>query len=284
MRSLGIDLAAQPKDTAYCVVQWFADMALVELPVAGADEAALLDAMEAAAWIGIDAPFGWPEPFTNAISHYQQFAEWPEWAAEPAGLRYRETDRFVRDIVKAERGVALSPLSVSSNWIAACAWRCANLLRLYRDRTGHALDRIAVPLSTGMDGPPDEPRPTGLVAPRGVVEVYPAGALAMWGLPHKGYKAGGNTTPQVARDRRAVILAKLEDEARSWLVLSDDVREACLASDHCLDAFLAALVACAAATDDTIKPTVDQRGMAHFEGWIHLPEPASLARLPPATL
>jgi hypothetical protein len=278
MYTLGVDLAAQPKDTAYCLVQWLADMALVELPVVGADDEALLDAMETAGWTGVDAPFGWPEPFVHAISHFRFFAEWPEWAAEPAGLRYRETDRFVRETVKAERGVALAPLSVSSNWIAACAWRCARLLRLHRERTGYELDRIAVPLSSGMDGPPDEPRPGGLVRPRGVVEVYPAGALAMWGLPHKGYKAGGNTTPQAARDRRAAILAALEAEA-SRLMLSSDVRNACLATDHALDALVSALVACAAATDDTIRPTLDIRDLAHSEGWIHLPESDSLGRL-----
>jgi predicted nuclease with RNAse H fold len=280
MISLGIDLAAQAKDTAYCQVQWLADMALAELPVAGADDDALLDVMAAAEWIGIDAPFGWPEPFVRAIGHYAQHAEWPA-DATPARMGYRETNRCVRDLVKAERGIAILPLSVSSNWIAFCAWRCANLLRLYRDRTGHVLDRIAVPLTSGMDGPPDEPRSTGLVAPRGVIEVYPAAALAMWGLPHKGYKASGNTTPQQARDRRSAILAKLEAEAGGWLVLSDDAREACLDTDHCLDAFVSALVACAAATDDTIKPTLEQRGLAQVEGWIHLPEPASLARLAP---
>jgi hypothetical protein len=49
-------LAAQPKNTAYCAVQWCADMALVETPVAGADDDALLSAMKMADWTGIDAP------------------------------------------------------------------------------------------------------------------------------------------------------------------------------------------------------------------------------------
>jgi len=278
MISLGIDLAAQAKDTAYGVVRWYADMALAELPVVGADDDALLAAMQAAEWIGVDAPLGWPAPFIAAIAHYQEHAQWPAEATAER-MRYRETDRFVRETVKNERGVSISPLSVSASWIAACAWRAGNLLSLYRERTGQGLDRIAVPLSSGMDGPPDARRPDGLVAERGLIEVYPAAALAMWGLPHKGYKHGGNTTPQQARDRRAVILAKLEDEARGWLVLSEDVRGACVASDHCLDALVAALVACATASDETIKPTTAQRGLAQCEGWIHLPEPESLHRL-----
>jgi hypothetical protein len=255
-------------------------MALVETPKRGADDEALLDAMVAADWTGIDAPFGWPEPFTIALGRYLHFADWPA-DATPDRMRLRETDRFVRDVLQAERGIGLTPLSVSSNWIAACAWRCAALLRDYGERTGYELDRVAVPMSTGMDGPPDRPRGSGLVAERGVVEVYPAAALAMWGLGHRGYKAGGRTSPQLARGRREAIVSKLETEAGGWLLLATDVRAAIISSDHGFDAFIAALVACAAASDRTIKPTLEQRGMADAEGWIHLPTSDSLRCLTP---
>lgn len=280
MRSLGIDLAAQPANTAYCAVQWYADMALVETPVCGAHDEALLDAMEVAAWTGIDAPFGWPEPFTIALGRYLRFADWPA-DATPDRMRLRETDRFVREVLQTERDVGLTPLSVSSNWIAACAWRCAALLRDYCERTGYEPDRVAVPMATGMDGPPDEARRAGLVAERGVVEVYPAAALAMWGLGHRGYKAGGRTSPQLAHGRREAIVSKLETEAGGWLVLAADARKQLLATDHCLDAFIAALVACAAASDRTIKPMLEQRGRAYAEGWIHLPTSDSLRCLTP---
>jgi len=280
MRTLGIDLAAQAKDTAYCVVQWYADLALVETPVQGADDEALLSAMEVAAWTGIDAAFGWPEPFVVALGHYLHFADWPA-GVRPEHLRLRETDRFVRDVLKTEQGVALMPLSVSSSWLATCAWRCAALLRRYQERTGHELNRIAVPVPSGMDGPPDKPRGSGLVAKRGVVEVYPAAALAMWGLGHRGYKAVGRTSTRQAHGRREAIVRKLETEAGGWLLLAKDVRAALVANDHCLDAFVAALVACAAASDRTIKPMLEQRGLAHAEGWIHLPTSDSLRCLTP---
>jgi hypothetical protein len=283
LRTLGIDLAAQPKDTAYCVVEWVSQMALVKPPVLGATDAALLDEMGHARWTGIDAPFGWPETFVQAVGQYAATAEWPHDATSEA-LRFRETDRFVRDAIKHERGVSLSPLSVSSNWIAACAWRCAGLLRQHHQRSDRALDRISTPLANGLDGPPDDERASGSVATRGVVEVYPAGALAMWGLPHRGYKTSQRTTAQAARERRDAILAQLESEADGWLELDADSREACLRADHALDALISALVACAAATGETLRADIGQRGAAQREGWIHLPEPNSLARLAPANV
>jgi predicted nuclease with RNAse H fold len=256
-------------------------MALVELPVQGADDGALLEAMEAAAWTGVDAPFGWPEPFVRAVAGYGHVGEWPVDVASDE-LRLRATDRFVRHTIKESRAIGLTPLSVSSDRIAVCAWRCAGLLRDHRARTGLVLDRVGVPLTTGADGPPNEHRPVGIVAPRGVVETYPAAALAMWGLPWRGYKASRRAGIEAARAQRAAILSALDAQAAGWLVISEDAHAACVASDHCLDALLSALVAIAAATDVTIRPTLAQRGLARAEGWIHLPEPDCLAGLAPA--
>ncbi len=100
------------------------------------------------------------------------------------------------------------------------------------------------------------------------------------GACSRGYKAGGRTSPQQARGCREAIVSKLEAEAGGWLLLAKDVRAAIVGSDHCLDAFIAALVACAAACDRTIKPTHEQRGM-YAEGWIHLPTLDSLRCLTP---
>src|SRR4051812_1351140 len=80
-RTLGIDLAAQPKDTAYCVIEWVSQMALVTPPVLGATDAVLLGEMERAGWAGIDAPFGWPETFVQAVGQYSATAEWPDDAS-----------------------------------------------------------------------------------------------------------------------------------------------------------------------------------------------------------
>jgi hypothetical protein len=57
-------------------------------------------------------------------------------------------------------------------------------------------------------------------------------------------------------------MARLERQARGWLMLSEDIREACIDGDDAFDAFIASLVACAAATDCTFKRLVGQRGAA----------------------
>ncbi|MGH2941461.1 MAG: DUF429 domain-containing protein [Solirubrobacteraceae bacterium] len=281
MRTLGIDLAAQDKKTAMCAIEWIAQRALVELPIAGVDGQTLLDAMHRADWIGIDAPFGWPDAMVEAIHDYAHGRPWPDTAV-PEKLRYRTTDWFVHDVIARERHISVWPLSVSSDRIAVCAWRCASLLSQYAATSGWTLDRIGVPLSSGTDSPPGSSLPDGLVAGGGVVEVYPAAALALWGLPHKGYKATSAATAKRARDKRIAIMGELERATGAWLILSDDVREACVGNDDAFDAFVSSLVACAAATDCTLKPSVEQRGAAQREGWIHLPSPASIGSLAPS--
>lgn len=37
MRTLGIDLAARDKDTAYCTIEWLSERGFPELPVSGAN-------------------------------------------------------------------------------------------------------------------------------------------------------------------------------------------------------------------------------------------------------
>jgi hypothetical protein len=76
-------------------------------------------------------------------------------------------------------------------------------------------------------------------------------------------------------------MSGLERAAGTWLILPDDVREACIDSDDALDAFISSLAACAAATDRTMKPSVEQRGVARREGWIHVPSPDSVFDLAP---
>lgn len=76
-------------------------------------------------------------------------------------LTNRATDLHLRQSVR------LQPLSVSADRIGAAAMRCAAILSGLT-RKGIEIDR------TGRVGP--------------VVEVYPAAALKVWGLPHQGYK------------------------------------------------------------------------------------------------
>ena len=279
MRTLGVDLASQDARTAYCAIQWISERALVETPRVGRPEGEVLDMMAAADWVGIDAPFGWPDAVVQALPLYASQGRWPA-DASPEALRYRATDRFVHEEVATTRGVKLWPLSVSSDRIAVCAWRCARLLRGHADRTGWRLDRIGVSVDGGLDGPP----PTKCVDGPGVVEVYPAAALAMWDLPFKGYKTrtGTEAAKQASRVLRKTIVDRIDTLGRTWLILPDDARAACLDSDDALDAFISSLVACAAATGETIAPTVGQRGAAQREGWIHLPTADSIERLAPA--
>jgi hypothetical protein len=267
MMTLGIDLAAQEKKTASCAIEWVSGQALVELPVVGAPSGELIAAMQTVQWIGIDAPFGWPDAMVEAIHRYAHEGTWPA-AVVSERLRYRATDSFVHEVIAAERNLSVWPLSVSSDRIAVCAWRCAGLLREFGEQTGWQLDRISVP---GADGPPAES--SAPVAERGVVEVYPAGALALWGFPFKGYKRTAGTPAVVAQEKRVAILAALEETAGSWLILSDDVRSACIQDDDAFDAFISSLIACAAATGRTLQPSQEQRAAAAREGWIHLPAP-----------
>jgi hypothetical protein len=271
------------RKTATCAIEWVYERAFVDLPQIGRPEEDVLADMQRADWIGIDAPFGWPDAMVDAVHTYAVTGRWPH-DAPPERLRYRVTDWLVHEVIADERDVSVWPLSVLSDRIAVCAWRCAALLRAYSDRTEWELDRVGVENSTGMGSPPDAPRPIGLVAVSGIVEVYPAGALAMWGLPHKGYKRISAASSAGAHKKRAEIMAAIEQLGAGWLILTSDVRDACVASDDALDAFVSSVVACAAATDRTLKPDRAQRGAAHREGWIHLPAPDSLESLAPAAV
>ena len=97
----------------------------------------------------------------------------------------------------------------------------------------------------------------------------------MWGLASRGYKRTG-TGPLEAR---RAILEALSSVAGEALVVDDDVSAACIGSDDALDALVASLVARAAATGDTLLPDDGDLEVARREGWIHLPERDSLARL-----
>ena len=93
MITLGVDLAAQPKKTATCLVCWDGTSARVESLSTGAHDSDLYRLFKQACKIGIDAPFGWPRPFVRAIQRYATAKEWP--TGEVRQLRYRRTDEVV---------------------------------------------------------------------------------------------------------------------------------------------------------------------------------------------
>lgn len=245
--SVGIDLAAQNKNTAACAIEWRPGAATAQAPIfglEGEDLEWLVKECAPAQAVGIDAPFGWPDHAVQALTSWARSGHWPDVSKDE--LRYRVTDRMVYE------ATGRPPLSVSSDRIAVAAWRCARLLDLLRT-SGNAVDR------TGRDG---------------IFEVYPAAALTCWGLDRRGYKTSGNAAAkQRQRQARAALVAELR-RCASWLDLSA-AEEACVDSDDALDALLASLVAHAGHIGRTVVPPADDETLRlriSREGWIHLPD------------
>jgi predicted nuclease with RNAse H fold len=225
MRTLGIDLAAQAKHTGACLIEWHDGVAEAHIIGGLLDDAQLIELARDADIVAVDSPLGWPDAFVEAVSAYHSGGEWPE--TEQRSLRYRATDLHLIATTGAR------PLSVSSDLIAACAFRAARL------------ERALGPGSRGGQGR--------------LAEVYPAGALRSWGMPATGYKgvAGAGV--------RAVIVRAIQQE---WLSVDE---AALMKRDHNLDALICALVARAVATGRTQQPRPEQAGAAAREGWIHIP-------------
>ena len=243
MVTLGVDLASQPKRTGICLIRWDRGSARVETLSLGATDADLYELFRSADKIGIDAPFGWPAPFTRAIAAYSAETVWP--STDVPRLRFRRTDEVARE--KLGRW----PLSVSTDLIAVTAMRAVRLLA-ETAATGQAIDR-----SGGGR----------------FVEVYPAAALHVWGFPSRGYKRTKGAAV------RARLVSDLAEQTTDWLTLSEEDRAGCTASDDRLDALVAALVARAAAIGRCEPiPPADQE-LAREEGWIALPQTGSLDRL-----
>jgi predicted nuclease with RNAse H fold len=248
MLTLGIDLASQPKRTAMALIDWRDGRAVVDMPVSPLSDEAALQAMHAADWVGIDAPFGWPDLMVRAVGAFADEGTWLD-DGDVERLRFRLTDQHVHD------QTGIWPLSVSSDRIALPAWRCAGLLWKH---AGYRVDRL------GGDR---------------VVEVYPGAALTLWAFQRRGYKRSGNAGRQAAqRATRERLVEEIAVRAADWLDLSA-AHEACVASDDALDAVLAALVTRAMARKMTWEPPAKYLATIEKEGWIHLPKPGTFDRL-----
>jgi hypothetical protein len=242
---LGIDLAASAKRTFACALE-LRDGALHAELFAGCDDGRLLALADGREKVAIDAPFGWPRAFVDALDAHRRFEAWPAPDDEPpetfrAALSYRATDRVVMHTRR--------PLSVSTDRLGVTAMRCAHLLHRW-SRAGEAVER------TGAGR---------------FVEVYPAGALVRWRLDASGYKGS---------DRAALqsLLAALR-EALPALTLSAADERLCASVHDAFDALVAALVARAALLGLTDLPPPELREQAAEEGWIHLPRDGSLPLL-----
>jgi hypothetical protein len=199
--------------------------------------------------VGIDAPFGWPVAFIDALNLYRESGA---WQGRPLGdysfdaeLRWRATDRRVHDLT------GLSPLSVSTDKIGAVTMRCARVLNAYWEQLGESPDRSG--------------------AGR-IVEVYPAAALRAWGispLDHLDNPGAYKGKDPAATARREKLVEEIRQRTERWLELSDKALTECRKHDDCVDALLCALIA--RAVDCGHVHDIDDPALACEEGWIALP-------------
>ena len=246
MTTAGVDLASQASNTGYCEISWSSNGAAVVELASHLDDDRLSEVIARVTKVGIDVPLGWPRAFVDAVSMHYRNGSWPKdyQHADNVAYRLRQTD------VWARKQLGTPPLSVSTDRIAIPAMRAAAVLS--------RLERRPV-----LDG-------SGVV-----VEVYPAGALGLWGLKEGSYKG------KAAVERRRDLVQRVVDDTRRWLTLSQDQIEQCVADDNAFDALIAALVARAAAIGETIKIPKKHHEVARREGWIALPTVGSLDRLVP---
>ena len=219
---------------------------MVDLRV-GLSNDELLPLMRSATVVGLDAPFGWPDAFADAVRQWGESDHWPLDWDEKGGteaLRLRATDDWVWKTIQKQ------PLSVSSDRIGITAWRAAALLTAF---CGTSIDRVRGP----------------------VREVYPGAALIAWDLLDRRPPSSYKRDPTV----RADLLNRMA-AAGGWLDL-DGYGDQLIASDHAFDALVSALVA-RAATDGELAwapPDHIPRQRLQREGWIWLPRPGSWPRL-----
>jgi predicted nuclease with RNAse H fold len=238
--TVGIDLAAQPENTAACVVNWTRSSAVVEQIETDLDDKDIVDLISRADKAGIDVPLGWPVDFINAITAHLHGKPWPGHPFRR--LRFRETDRFVFD------RTAHWPLSVSTDRIGIPAMRAAALL----SKMGETADRL------GMGR---------------VVEVYPSAALRRWGFDPARYKG------KKGLENRRHLVKAFQGRTSRWLRLPDCYEDSCNSSDNAFDALVAALVTRAGAIKLTEPVPPESDDFARKEGWIALPLVGSLDKL-----
>jgi hypothetical protein len=236
MRTVGVDLAAEPKKTAVAVIDWHAGGAVVDWVKTGFTDADILAASAGAAKVGIDCPLGWPEPFIEFLNAQREGR--PLAAHDLEGRRllaYRMTDRAVTE------AIGLRPLSVAADRIGHAAMRAAGLLAAL-EQTGASVDRSGAGL---------------------VVEVYPAAALKVWQLTHTKYKGTGSSA---ARNELVDAL-----RARMPALELASFEPLCRVSDDAFDSLICALIARASALGKVTLPDQAQAAHAMTEGWIAIP-------------
>jgi len=253
VQTLGIDLATEPSRTAVCTVSWDGAGAVADFLAEPATDEALITACRTVDKVGIDCPFGWPEPFVDALVAHHDVQPWPgrgsaDTRAFRRRLAYRATDLHVQRVTEAW------PLSVSANLIGLTAMRCAGLL-----------DALA---------------PVDRAGAGRVVEVYPAAALRVWeragGVVRGGalWRSGYKQAADRGRGVLEAMLIELQSQLPA-LTFAPGAEKLCRDSHDAFDALVCALVARASANKQTGLPqSGEQARLAGVEGWIHLPSVA----------
>jgi len=237
MLTAGVDLATQPAKTAVAKVLWsHSEAQLVALETHGTD-ATILAACQSVDFVGIDAPFGWPDAFAAFVDRHQRNIQTVEDGMTDDSRRnmaFRLTDLIVAE----EFG--RWPLSVSTDRIGLTAMRASSLLAQLRD-LGESLDRAG-----GSR----------------FAEVYPAVALKVWGLRASSYK-GANSAHLPGLVDKLLELAP-------WLSLGP-YESVCRDNDDAFDSVIAALISRAHGLGQWHRPSKDQIDQASREGWIVVP-------------
>lgn len=239
MRTVGVDLAAEPTTTAIAAIDWHADGAQVTAVEVRVEDEDVLRHAQAADKIGIDCPLGWPSRFVSFVTDHHKGAVMDYPDGSPADWRRTLAYRLTDDAVRYDLGMV--PLSVATDRIGLTAMRAARLQSLLI-KEGHPVDRIGAGL---------------------IVEVYPAAGLKKWGLHHRKYKGKKNSA----------VLGELVAHLRDKLPGLDlgEHEALCRRSDHALDAVVSALLARAVLLGHTKQPTAHDLPLAVREGWIAIP-------------
>ncbi|MBT0565347.1 DUF429 domain-containing protein [Williamsia sp. CHRR-6] len=234
MRTVGIDLAAEPAKTAVATIEWGDGGAEVVSITVGANDDDIVRIATDADRVGIDAPFGWPDAFVEFVSAHHRHGPPSCGPLNTRAARGPLVRRRTDDVVREQTG--LIPLSVSADLIAHVALRCVGVV-------------AALGVTDRVNG----------VA----VEVYPAAGLASWGLRSRGYKGAANVAA------RAALIDEISSAAPS--LRFGECMQQCRDSDDALDSVVAALIARAVAVGATRPPTELDTDAPSREGWIHLP-------------
>jgi len=250
--TIGIDLASKRENTGVCAIAWNpADSGSGEVVEASgnagaSDEDLRLLLHRADTRVGIDVPLGWPTRFSDSLATYSRGGK---WTVRHGDCRLRATDIWLTEELTRRGLRRIVPLSVAADLIAMPAMRAAHLLS-----------------AAGLEAMPRD-------GSARIVEVYPAAALASWGLPSRAYKGKKGTD---IRDR---LLEDVLTRLAGRVVVPSHHRQRLVAIDHAFDAFIAALVAGCHERGLTTPIPPELRAMARVEGCILLPVEGSLERL-----